>query len=60
MDLKVWLVLYSEFDLWKCISNASMVLLPSFSHTNQLSLQVAGNESGIAAFQMDIKVVTTK
>ena len=35
-----------------------MVLLASFSLlTNQILLQVAGNESGITAFQMDIKVI---
>ena len=58
MDLKVCLVLYSEFGLWKCVIKVSMLLLAYFSLlTNQLLLQVAGNESGITAFQMDIKVI---
>jgi hypothetical protein len=37
-----------------------MVLLEPFSFlTCLLLLQIAGNESGITAFQMDIKVMAT-
>jgi hypothetical protein len=46
--------------LWIYIDKVSMVLLEPFSFlTCLLLLQIAGNESGIAAFQMDIKVMAT-